>query len=87
MSNPFPFESARSNTIDLAATGMHCGACVALVERVLTEQPGVRSVEVDLGASTASVTIDPAIASVDVLCVVVTDAGYGASVIQPPEAS
>ena len=87
MSTPPPFESARSTTIRLAVTGMHSGACVALIERVLGEQPGVSSVVVDLSTSTASVTIDPAIATVDVLCAVVTDAGYGASATESPEGS
>lgn len=39
-------------TVDI--TGMHCGGCVASVERVLTKLPGVASREVKVGRATVT---------------------------------
>ncbi len=39
--------------------GMHCDMCVKKVSAALGEVPGVRAVEVDLAAGTATVTFNP----------------------------
>ncbi len=79
-----PSTSESSVTVELALTGMHCGSCVALIEEVLADQPGVTSAAVDLDTAAARVTFDGSALSVDELCSAVAGAGYGAS---PREAS
>ena len=76
-----PRSSASPVTIKLALTGIHCGSCVAFIEEVLMDQSGVARATVDLEAGTASVTFDPSGVSVDALCTLVSDAGYGASLV------
>ncbi len=36
-------------TVELDVTGMHCESCAALIEEVLADQPGLLTVQVDLG--------------------------------------
>jgi copper chaperone CopZ len=45
-------------TVDFSVPGMHCESCVAHVESILAEQPGVKDVEVDLESLTAKVAVD-----------------------------
>jgi len=46
-------------TIDLYLEGVHCAACVWLVEKVPVVVPGVAEVRLDMGRSLARVTWDP----------------------------
>jgi len=46
-------------TIDLYLEGVHCAACVWLVEKVPIVLPGVAEVRLDMGRSLARVTWDP----------------------------
>ena len=75
-------------TVELAVTGMHCESCAALIEEVLSEQPGLLSARVDLAHARAEVTYDAAVTDVDVLRVVISELGYAASPVestgQPP---
>jgi copper chaperone CopZ len=73
---------AHPSAVTILVTGMHCGSCVALIQEVLADTPGVRSVAVELEAATARVELDPSEVSADDLCAVVVDLGYGASVQQ-----
>lgn len=65
--------------IRLKIEGMTCGGCKAAVERVLTGQPGVESVVVDLDGGSARVVAregtDPG-----TLASAVDEAGYDARV-------
>lgn len=63
-------------TVNLQVSGMHCASCVALIEDVLLEEPGIHLVQVDLDQGRASVTLDAQIISVDAVCRLVTEAGY-----------
>jgi copper chaperone CopZ len=56
-------------------TGMTCAHCVNAVSQELSALPGVRGVEVDLGAGTATVTSD-AVLPVDEIRNAVDEAGY-----------
>lgn len=56
-------------------TGMTCAHCVSAVSQELTALPGVREVEVDLGAGTATVTSD-AVLPLDEVRHAVDEAGY-----------
>lgn len=62
-------------TITYQITGMTCGHCVNAVSQELSALPGVRAVEVDLGAGTAKVTSD-AILALDEVRNAVDEAGY-----------
>ena len=60
---PTPVKVAKFNeegapTVDFSVPGMHCESCVAHVESILAEQPGVKDVEVNLEALTAKVAVD-----------------------------
>jgi copper chaperone CopZ len=56
-------------------TGMTCGHCASAVSKELSALPGVRGVEVDLGAGTAVVTSD-AVLPLDEVRHAVDEAGY-----------
>lgn len=56
-------------------TGMTCAHCVSAVSQELSALPGVREVEVDLGAGTARVTSD-AVLPLDEVRHAVDEAGY-----------
>jgi copper chaperone CopZ len=61
--------------------GMHCGACVALIEESLAEQDGVLTASVDLDSARAVVSYDPAQLGVDDLLSTIAEAGYSAMVV------
>jgi copper chaperone CopZ len=65
--------------IELAIDGMHCESCVALLEEVLTEQPGVRSASVDLVSASAVVHVDHTVVGTSALQSAIADAGYSAT--------
>lgn len=75
---PQPGDAA---TVELTVGGMHCGACVALIEESLTERSGVRSASVDLEAARAVVHFDPTVVGTDDLLATVTEAGYSATLV------
>ena len=58
---------------------MHCASCVARIERSVKKVAGVAEASVNLATSRASVTYDPALASLDSIVAAVEKAGYGAS--------
>ena len=68
-------------TVELTVGGMHCGACVALIEESLTERSGVRSASVNLEAARAVVHFDPSAVATDDLLATVAEAGYAATVV------
>lgn len=57
-----------------AIDGMTCGGCVAAVRNVLTRQPGVGDVKVEVGS--ASLSYDEATVSLDTLFAAVERAGF-----------
>lgn len=63
-------------TLTLGIDGMHCGGCVGKLEKALLAVAGVRSASVSLGARSATVTYDPALAGVDALGGAIDGAGY-----------
>ncbi|GAB4059440.1 heavy metal-associated domain-containing protein [Uliginosibacterium sediminicola] len=60
----------------LPVAGMTCGGCVRSVERVLAALPGVSQVAVSLEKGEASVQLDPAQSSREVLAEAVRNAGF-----------
>lgn len=63
----------------LKIDGMHCGGCVGSVEKALRQVQGLQSVSVSLEAGEATVTYDPARASMADFTQAVSSAGYSAS--------
>ena len=63
--------------LTLDVEGMSCNHCVAAVDEALREVPGVTVTEVRIGSATVS--YDPALATVEALLDAVADAGYSAS--------
>jgi len=75
-----PGEAAGSSaTVEFGVTGMHCGACVALIEEALTDRAGVRSAAVDLESGRATVGYDPSLLGIDELRSTIEEAGYPAT--------
>jgi P-type Cu+ transporter len=72
------------STVELAVTGMHCESCAALIEEVLSEQPGLLSARVDLGAEQATVSFDDTRTDLPTLQAVITELGYGSSPLEDP---
>jgi copper chaperone CopZ len=82
-SSPAPLEAGAHQspavTAELVVTGMHCEACVALIEEVLSERAGVESASVDLETSRATVAYDPSVLGPDDLRSAIEEAGYSAT--------
>jgi copper chaperone CopZ len=76
-----PTPGAGLATAELDVVGMHCGACVALIEESLTEQAGVATAAVDLESARAVVHYDPALVGPDDLRAAVAEAGYSATAV------
>ncbi|MFQ5637888.1 MAG: heavy metal translocating P-type ATPase [bacterium] len=68
----------RRNTesVTFRVGGLNCTACVGNVEKALAETNGVFAVKVNLAAEKATVTFDPALATLAVLKKSVEDSGY-----------
>lgn len=68
--------------VTLSISGMSCGHCVAAVSEALKEVPGISAAHVGIGSAT--LTLDPAVASADAAISAavqaVEDAGYEARV-------
>ena len=64
-------------TIELPITGMTCASCVRNVERAISKQPGVLSVNVNLATERASVTYLPGSVRRPDIIHAVDAAGYG----------
>lgn len=67
-------------TVSFQIGGMSCGHCVMAVKKALKEIPGVGEFQVDIGKATVS--FDPARASVDQLKAAVQEAGYDVLAVQ-----
>jgi copper chaperone len=65
-------------TAIVKVNGMTCGGCVGSVTRVLKALPGVATAEVSLEKGQATVSFDPAVASVAQLKEAIENAGYEA---------
>ena len=58
--------------------GMHCRSCSMLVDMTLQDLDGVQSSTTDLGTGVSTVTLDPAVVTVDDLIAAVRAVGYEA---------
>lgn len=60
------------------APDIECDACARSIAKVLTRQPGVEQVAVDVPAQTVTVRHDPAQAAPHALATLLDDAGFPA---------
>ncbi len=74
-----PPSAAATATLEFDVQGMHCGACVALIEESLTERSGVAAASVDLESARAVVSYDPTQIGPDDLGATIAEAGYSAT--------
>jgi len=59
--------------------GMHCHKCEQAIQKLLSQYPGVREVEVDFASSQASVLFDRGSVSISELMEAINAAGYRAT--------
>ncbi len=72
-----------AENIRLAVDNMHCGKCVANVERHYREIEGVLSVEVDLDGKEARVVYDEGLLDVSVLLAALDDTNFTVALMAP----
>ena len=72
-------KEAIEQTTTFKVANMTCALCPITVRKAMEKVDGVKSVAVDLGAKTATVTYNPAIASPTSIGAASTDAGYPAA--------
>jgi Cu+-exporting ATPase len=65
--------------LDLPIGGMHCAGCVARVEKVLQDLPGVQAAQVNLATETATLHYEPTTLTLDQVVKAVQASGYQVS--------
>ena len=83
--DPAPADSRRDATATLAIEGMTCASCAMRIEKGLKKVPGVAGASVNLATERATVTYDPAVASLADLVAKVDATGYGATPLATPQ--
>lgn len=71
---------ARAQTATFAIENMTCAACPITVKKAIAAVAGVRSVQVDFKAKTATVSFDPSKTTTAAIARASTNAGYPARV-------
>lgn len=69
-------EADGTRSLSLMIEGIHCGACVWLIETVLAREPGVVSARVNMTTRRLALTWDPNKTDADTLAASVTRLGY-----------
>ena len=69
--------------VSLLIEGIHCGACVWLIERWLARRPGISQAEVNFATRRARVVFDPAAARLSDVLRAITAIGYRAYPYDP----
>ncbi|XP_056605938.1 copper-transporting ATPase 2 isoform X2 [Triplophysa dalaica] len=80
--NPNGSEERQTHKCCVQVTGMTCASCVATIERNLLKHKGIRSVLVALMAGKAEVKYDPALLDPSRVVQLISDLGFGASVME-----
>jgi mercuric ion binding protein len=65
-------------TVTFEVPGMTCALCPVTVRKAMESVEGVRKVEVDFDARTATVVFDPSLASIEAIAEASGNAGYPA---------
>lgn len=77
---------ADERTVTLSVGNMYCEVCSLLLEKKLTEVPGVSAVDVSYANKTAKITFDDEKTNVDAFGSMCTELGYTSQVVaSPPE--
>src|SRR4051812_50184388 len=74
-----PTQTAECVETSLNIGGMTCASCVRRVEKTLTRVDGVVAASVNLANETATVSFDPATATLETLTAAVNSSGYTAT--------
>jgi mercuric ion binding protein len=74
----FAQSEAATQTTVFAVENMYCELCPLTVKTAMERVPGVTSVVVDFEAKTATVTFDPATATIEAIAAASTNVGYPA---------
>lgn len=72
-------QAAAVETANFAVKNMTCALCPVTVKTAMERVKGVRSVEIDLSAKTATVAFDPSMTTVEAIAAASTNAGYPAT--------
>lgn len=72
-------------TIELLIGGIHCAACVWLLERYLSAQKGIQQVSVSLSEQKAVLTWSPQQLSLSTICQAIAKVGYQAEAYSPDQ--
>ncbi len=72
--------------VQLGLSGMHCTSCSKLIERSLTQVPGVKNANVNFAAEKATVLADFGVTNTDALLGAVKNAGYSAVMMDSVDA-
>jgi mercuric ion binding protein len=72
---------AAEQTLTFAVDNMTCALCPVTVKRAMEGVEGVRAVEIDFEARTATVVFDTAATSADTIAAASANAGYPARVV------
>ncbi len=72
---------AAEQTLTFAVDNMTCALCSVTVKRAMEGVEGVRAVEIDFEARTATVVFDTAATSADTIAAASANAGYPARVV------
>jgi len=71
-------QAAAEKTTTFMVDNMFCAACPITVKTAMAGVEGVKNVEIDFAAKTATVTFDPSVASEAAIATASTNAGYPA---------
>jgi len=71
--------TATEQTVTFAVEKMTCAACPITVRKAMQKVEGVKSVDVDFGAKSATVVFDPSVTTAEQIGAASTNAGYPAS--------
>ncbi|KAM5125701.1 copper-transporting ATPase 1-like, partial [Mantella aurantiaca] len=69
-------ETRPNITTVITIHGMTCNSCVQSIEGLISNKPGVRSIQVSLGDGTATVNYDPTITNQETLRAAIEDMGF-----------
>jgi mercuric ion binding protein len=70
---------AAAQTATFAIENMTCALCPVTVKSAMERVEGVRSVQIDFDARTATVVFDPSVATIEATAAASTNAGYPAT--------
>lgn len=70
--------SVSEQKVTFVVENMSCALCPVTVRTAMERVPGVKSVEVDFKAKTATATFDPSVTTAEAIAAASTNAGYPA---------